>query len=66
MLSCDRAFFAMPRILRRVWDNLWGRRQPLINLAGNLSYGNNIRVGCKAYADFKRYRSKRHGYVNEP
>jgi len=66
MLSCDRDFYAMPRILRRVWGNLWGRRQPLISLVGNLSYRNNIRVACEAYADFKRYWSKRHNYVSEP
>jgi len=23
MISCDRSFYSMPRILRRVWGNLW-------------------------------------------
>jgi radical SAM superfamily enzyme YgiQ (UPF0313 family) len=55
MLSCDRDFYAMPRILRRVWDNLWGRRQPLISLVGNLSYRNNLRLNREAYADFTSY-----------
>jgi hypothetical protein len=39
MLACDRTFYSMPRILRRVWGNFWGRRQPLISLVGNLPTG---------------------------
>jgi radical SAM superfamily enzyme YgiQ (UPF0313 family) len=55
MLSCDRTFYSMPRILRRIWGSLWGRRQPLISLVGNLSYRNNFQLNRKAYADFKSY-----------
>jgi len=54
MLSCDREFYSMPRILRRVWNNFWERREPLIALVGNLSYRSNLRLNRKAYADFKR------------
>ncbi len=54
MLSCDRDFYSMPRILRRVWGNLWRQREPLIALVGNLSYRRNLRLNCRAYADFKR------------
>lgn len=39
MLACDRHFYAMPRILGRLWRCVWHRRQPLINLFGSLSYG---------------------------
>jgi hypothetical protein len=46
----------MPHILRRVWGNLWGRRQPLISLVGNLSYRKNLQLSCKAYAAFVRQR----------
>jgi len=56
MLSCNRSFYALPRILRRVWSNLWQRRQPLISLVGSLSYRSNIRVDGQAYANFKRQR----------
>jgi radical SAM superfamily enzyme YgiQ (UPF0313 family) len=56
MISCDRNFYSMSRILRRVCSNLWQRRKPLISLVGNLSYRSNIRVHCKAYADFKLQR----------
>jgi hypothetical protein len=55
MISCERGFYSMSHILRRVWSNLWHRRQPLISLVGNLSYRSNLRLNVKAYADFKRY-----------
>ena len=55
MISCDRNFYSMPRILRRVWSSLWQRRKPLISLVGNFSYRNNLRLNRKAYADFKAY-----------
>ena len=55
MISCDRYFYSVPRILRRAWSSLWGRRQLLISLVANFSYRNNLRVGNKAYVNFKRY-----------
>jgi radical SAM superfamily enzyme YgiQ (UPF0313 family) len=55
MISCDRSFYSMPRILRRVWSSLRQRRKPLISLIGNFSYRNNLRLNRKAYADFKSY-----------
>ncbi len=61
MISCDRSFYSMPHILRRVWASLWGHRQPLISLVGNLSYRNNLRLSCKAHADFKRQQGNRYG-----
>ena len=60
MLSCDRDFYFMPRILRMALGNLWHRRQPLISLVGNLSYRSNLRLNGKAYANFKRYSGNRH------
>jgi hypothetical protein len=55
MICCDRDFYSMPRIVRRVWSSLWQRRKPLISLVGNFSYRNNLRLHRKAYADFKSY-----------
>jgi radical SAM superfamily enzyme YgiQ (UPF0313 family) len=55
MISCDRDFYSMPRILHRVWSSLWQRRKPLISLVGNFSYRNNLRLNLKAYADFVSY-----------
>jgi radical SAM superfamily enzyme YgiQ (UPF0313 family) len=60
MISCDRRFYSMPRILRRACRNLWQRRKPLITLVGSLSYRSNLRLNCKAYADFKRQRGNRY------
>ena len=54
MVSCNRSFYSLRRIVRRMWSSLWHRRHPLISLVGNLSYRGNIRVDCKAYADFNR------------
>jgi radical SAM superfamily enzyme YgiQ (UPF0313 family) len=65
MISCNRNFYSMPRILRRVCSNLWGRRQPLISLVGNLSYRKNSQLSCKAYATFKRYLGNRHDGVKK-
>jgi radical SAM superfamily enzyme YgiQ (UPF0313 family) len=59
MTSCSREFYSTPRIVRRVCSSLWQRRKPLISLAGNLSYRGNIRLDCKAYADFKCQRGNR-------
>jgi len=63
MISCDRDFYSMPRILNRVLGNLWHRRQPLISLVGNLSYRSNLRLNGKAYADFKGYWGNKHNCV---
>jgi hypothetical protein len=53
MISCDRKFYSMARILGRGWNNFWQRRSPFISLVGNLSYGSNLRLNYKAYEDFK-------------
>jgi radical SAM superfamily enzyme YgiQ (UPF0313 family) len=60
MTACDREFYSVPRILGRVWNTFWRRRQPLITLVGNLSYRSNLKLSGDAYADFKRQLSERH------
>jgi radical SAM superfamily enzyme YgiQ (UPF0313 family) len=60
MISCNRNFYSLPRILRRVGSNLWQRRKPLISLVGNLSFRGNLRVSSRAYADFQRQRGNLH------
>ncbi|MGD0222946.1 MAG: radical SAM protein [Terriglobia bacterium] len=59
MLSCDRKFYSLPRILRRGWSNLWQRRAPLFAMLGALSYRSNLRLNCRAYAEFKRQQGYR-------
>ena len=65
MSTCDRGFYSMPRILRRVWSNLWQRRKPWLSLVGNLSYRRNLQLNRKAYADFMCYSGNRHNSVRE-
>ena len=65
MVSCDRIFYSMPRILRRVWGNLWRWRGPLITLVGNFSYRSHLRLNCKAYADLKRYWGSRSNCIKD-
>ena len=60
MISCNRDFYSMPRILRRVCSSLWQRRRPLISLVSNLSYRNNLRLDCREYANFKSYSGNMH------
>ncbi len=59
MRVCNRDFYSMPRIVRRVGRDLWGRRQPLRSLVSNLAYRNNARLSCMAHADFKRQQGSR-------
>jgi radical SAM superfamily enzyme YgiQ (UPF0313 family) len=66
MISCDRDFYSMWGIARRVWSNLWQYRKPMMTLVGNLSCRSNLRLSCKAYADFKRYWGNKHNCVKEP
>ncbi len=56
MISCNRRFYSIPHILRRLCGNLWQRRSPLIGLVSNFSYRSNSRVDCKSYVDFKNQR----------
>ncbi|HUV65198.1 MAG TPA: hypothetical protein VMW24_14975 [Sedimentisphaerales bacterium] len=55
MISCNRIFYSMPRIMARVWRTLWQNRDSIISLGGNLSYRRNSRLDRKAYADFKSH-----------
>ncbi len=59
MISCDRYFYSLPRILRRVWDSIWQQRSPLITLVSSLSYRSNLRLNVKAYDRFKRHAHSR-------
>jgi radical SAM superfamily enzyme YgiQ (UPF0313 family) len=63
IISCNRHFYSLPRILRRLCSNLWARRATLISLVGNLSFRNNLRLDCKAYADFQRQQGNGHDWV---
>jgi len=66
MLCCNRSFYSIPRILRRVWGSFWRRCHPLISLVGNLSYRSNSGLDCKAYANFQRSLGDRLNGVKGP
>jgi radical SAM superfamily enzyme YgiQ (UPF0313 family) len=51
MTSCDRRFYSLWRILRRLADSVLRRRQPLLSLVSNLSYRKNARLNRKSYAE---------------
>jgi len=57
--TCNREFYSVPRIVRRVGRDLWDRRQPLRSLVSNLASRSNSRHNCAAHADFKRDQGER-------
>ena len=59
MISCDKSFYSIPRIVLRLFKSLWQCRRPLISLAGSLSYRSNLLLNYKTYADFKHQQSNR-------
>ncbi len=65
MISCDRNFYSIPRIFRRVWSNILHRRQPFIAMMGNFSYRKNLRLNYRLYDDFRRYSAKRNATAAE-
>jgi hypothetical protein len=58
MDSCNRRFYSLSRILRRVWGNFWRRRKPLITLVSNLSFRNNFGSDRKLYRELNLSRSQ--------
>jgi radical SAM superfamily enzyme YgiQ (UPF0313 family) len=54
MKSCNRKFYSLLGILRRVGRNIWKRQQPILTLVGNLSFRSNGHLGRKVYHEFKR------------
>ncbi len=60
MISCDREFYSLSRILSRACNSLWRYRKLLISLVSNLSYRSNLHLSARAYADFKRSRGDGH------
>ena len=60
--ACARAFYAYPRIIRRVFGNLWRMHQPastLVSIAGNLSARSNaVRFYREKYQGLDLSRGK--------
>jgi radical SAM superfamily enzyme YgiQ (UPF0313 family) len=60
MVSCNRRFYSMPRILHRVAGSVFHWRKPLISLVGNLSYRHNNVLDGGVRAAFQREQADRH------
>ena len=58
MVSCNREFYSLPRIIRRFGRALWGRRKPMLTLVSNLSNRNNARLHGKEYREFNALLDK--------
>ncbi len=54
MIDCNLVFYSPTRIIRRTWRACWNRRQPFVNLIGNMSARNNLRINMKAYIAYKK------------
>jgi radical SAM superfamily enzyme YgiQ (UPF0313 family) len=61
MSTCDETFYAVPRIVGRVFSSVWHRRKPWISLVGNLSYRRNLRRAAESCARFKDRWGDRQG-----
>jgi hypothetical protein len=51
-MCCDQTFYSAKKILSRLCGNWRHRYSPLIAMAANLSFRNNLRIACKAYEQF--------------
>jgi radical SAM superfamily enzyme YgiQ (UPF0313 family) len=54
MFECNRAFYSVRLIIRRMLHALFNRRQPLVSLVGNLSARRNLGLNYKTYIEYKR------------
>ena len=52
METCDRSFYSVRPILRRVWRSVRHWRRPLIALVANLSYRSNINLSRAGHSAF--------------
>jgi radical SAM superfamily enzyme YgiQ (UPF0313 family) len=51
-IACNRRFYSIPKIARRVLESFLRRRKPLVNLISNLTFRGNLRVDLNAYVKF--------------
>ena len=60
MIRCNQQFYSLRNIMSRIWGNLWRWRKPFVTVLANFSYRSNLRLDCKAYADFRREHAHRY------
>jgi len=56
MNYCDRRFYSLWRVFRRVAASFLRGRRPIVSLVSNLSYRNNVRLAQKSYAELDLLR----------
>jgi len=58
MNACDRKFYSLWQIIRRVAQNFLQRRRPILSLVSNLSFRNNARLTRQTYAELDLLRGQ--------
>ena len=56
MRFCERRFYSLRQIFRRVAHSFLGRRHPIFSLVSNLSFRNNARLTHRSYGELGRAR----------
>jgi len=56
MELCNRKFYSLQGIMRRVGRSLWKRQRPMFSLVGNLSYRRNGRLSRNVHREFQQAR----------
>jgi radical SAM superfamily enzyme YgiQ (UPF0313 family) len=63
---CNRKFYSLASILRRVWGWLTERRRPVFGLVSNLSNRNNARICRKVFREFAASQEGRACWSSPP
>ena len=59
MTTCNKTFYSLPRVLRRIWSSVSHHRKPLMSIVGNFSSRGNIRLAQRSYEVYRRQVSDR-------
>ena len=55
MYDCEREFYSIPCILRRVWRNIWEHRNPLFSFVISLTYRRSLQQNHQACEDVNHF-----------
>ena len=58
MKSCERRFYSLWQVFRRVADNFLKQRRPILSLVSNLSFRKNTRLTHKIYRQMDSLRGQ--------
>jgi radical SAM superfamily enzyme YgiQ (UPF0313 family) len=54
MITCNRTFYSLPRVLRRIWSSVRQHRKPWLSIIGNFSCRGNARLARRSYEEYRR------------